>query len=292
MPLVTCPQCQEQVEIEAGWYGRRVACPECQYKFTARRQNDDEPDEYRVGDAPDIDHRKDEQDLDTHSPYPPRRRRPRYDADDRPRSGNKVLWIVLGVIGGLLFLACAGCVGFLYYAGTAKVTFSGPWADQGVGPGDTPAVTASFPKPAVSEPLNDLAGGGVGSLVAYSNMDQDDSVKDAVVAVGYVEYPAGTANPLDKGYLPLREVLSERFVESPIGRPVVKKESATTVNGYPAKEAVYADMDGNFVLRVVHVNDRPRNAPVRLVVVLAGGSGLKDADREKFLQSVKIGKGR
>ena len=98
MPLVTCPQCQEQVEIEAGWYGRRVACPECQYRFTARRPSDDEPDEYRVGEAPDIDPRKDERDLDTHSPYPPRRRRSRYVADDRPRSGNKVLTGIVGTL--------------------------------------------------------------------------------------------------------------------------------------------------------------------------------------------------
>ena len=69
-------------------------------------------------------------------------------------------------------------------------------------------------------------------------------------------------------------------------------ESPTTLYGYPAKEAKYSEDDGGFVLRVIHVNDRPRNSPARLVVILTGGTGMKDADKQKFLDSVKIGKGK
>jgi hypothetical protein len=40
------------------------------------------------------------------------------------------------------------------------------------------------------------------------------------------------------------------------------------------------------------VNDRPKSTAPRLVVVLAGGNAMKDADKQKFLQSVKISKGK
>jgi hypothetical protein len=267
VPIVPCPNCRESVEIEPNWYGRRVVCPSCEQRFLAKRPLDD---------------REDDDDQ-------PRRRRSR---DDRPKSGGKGLLIVLGVVGGLLLLVCGGCVGFIVYVNKAKVTFDGPWSDQSVGPDEGTAVSASFPKAAISEPLIDIVGGGNGSMIAYSNMDQDDSVKDAVFAVGYVDYPAGTANPLDKGYLALRELIAERFVANPLLKPVIRKESSTTVNGYPAKEVEYAEDDGRFTLRVIHVNDRPRTAAPRLVVVLAGGTGMKDPDKQKFLQSVKIGKGK
>ena len=276
MPIVPCPNCRESVEIEPNWYGRRVVCPSCEQRFLAERPTDDRDDN---------DPRRRDDDDDR-----PRRRRSR--DDDRPKSGGKGLLIVLGVVGGLLLLVCGGCVGFIVYVNKAKVTFDGPWSDQSVGPDTGVAVTASFPKPGISEPLFDLAGGGNGSMIAYSNMDQDDSVKDAAFAIGYVDYPAGTANPLDKGYLALREQISERFVANPLMKPVIKKESSTTVNGYPAKEVEYAEDDGSFTLRVIHVNDRPKSAAPRLGVVLAGGTAMKDADKQKFLQSVKIGKGK
>ena len=41
------------------------------------------------------------------------------------------------------------------------------------------------------------------------------------------------------------------------------------------------------------INILPQVLPLaRLVVVLAGGTGMKEADKQKFLNSVKIGKGK
>lgn len=270
MPSVPCPNCPESVEIDADDYGRRVACPSCGHRFVAERP---------------FDRRDDDDDR-------PRRRRSRSDADDRPRSGSKVVGIVLAVLILVLLLVCGGCVGFLIYLGTAKESFDGPWSDQNVSSQDVAIVTASFPRTGISESLNDPAGGGTGTMIAYSNMDQGNSVKDAVFMIGHVDYPAGTANPLDKGYLPIRQEVAERFVSNPLTKPVIKKESTTTVNGYPAKEVEYADDDGGFTLRVIHQNDRPKGSAQRLIVVLAGGTAMKDPDKQKFLQSVRIGKGK
>jgi hypothetical protein len=224
----------------------------------------------------------------------PRRRRSRYDADDRPRSGNRALWIVLGVVGGLVVLGCGGCVGLIVWMERATADFSGPWAAHAVtDESGVAAATASFPQPPVSGVLDDPANNGSGSMVSFHNLDQGASVKDATFVLGHVDYPAGTANPLDKGYLTIRDQLADEFVSNPLtGTPKPRSESATTVNGYPAKEARYGDDDGNYVLRVVHVTDRPRGGPVRLVVALAGGNNLSAADRDKFLQSVAVGKGR
>lgn len=278
MPTVTCPNCRDAVEIEPDWFGRRVVCPSCDHRFVAERPG-----------------RRDEFDDDEDRPRP-RRKRSRYDADDRPRSGGggKVLAWVVGIFAAVMLLGCGGCVGLLVWIEHAKVSFSGPWADHS----DTDAAgavtaTASFPKPPVSGTLDDVANGGTGSMQSYHHLDQGDSMKDATFLVGHVDYPPGTANPLDKGYLPIRDQLAGEFVSNPLtGTPRPRSETKTTANGYPAKEATYADDDGNYVLRVIHVTDRPRTATVRLVVVLAGGNNLSAADRDKFLQSVRIAKGK
>ena len=271
MPTAACPNCLGEVEIAADRYGRRVVCPHCDQRFTP------EPPRRRARDRDDTDEDEDDR---------PRRR-------SRADTSKKALWVLLAVGGGLLGLGCLGCLGFLVYVNKAKVTFDGPWADHAVGPpGRGAAATASFPKPPVSDALADYANGGTGALVSFSQMDHEDSLIDAVFALGYVEYPPGTANPLDRGYLPIREQLSERFVANPLARPKIKRESPTTAYGYPAKEVEYSTDDGGFVIRVVHVTDRPRTEPVRLVVVLVGGTGVRPADRDKFLQSVRVGRGK
>jgi hypothetical protein len=277
VPIIRCPNCNDQVEIEDDWYGRRIACPNCDEKFTPRRSRDDD------GDRPSSRRRAAYDDDDRP------RRRSRYDADDRPaKKGNTVLWVVLSLVGVFVVLPCVGCVGFVIYVNTAKETFDGSWTDQSVAAGGGPAVTASFPKSPVSRALMDAVNNGNGTALGYSNMDQGGSIKDAIFVIGYVDYPAGTANPLDRGYLAVRKQMEEAYMDNPLVPPTVASERGTTVGGYPAKEATYSDEDGSYTLRVIHVNDRPPGQPARLVVVAAGGTGMKDEDKQKFLNSVKI----
>jgi len=191
-------------------------------------------------------------------------------------------------------LPCLGCIGFGIYVDKAKQSFSGAWSDHAVVSldGGAAPVTASFPIAPISGGLNDPANGGTGETLSFSNMDQNDSIKDATFLIGYVDYPAGTANPLDKGYLTIRGEIADQHLFNPLVPPHVVSETPTTVGGYPAKEARYAKDDGDFTLRIIHVNDRPKNGPARLVVALAGGTGMKEEDKQKFLNSVKIGKGK
>ncbi len=273
MPIIDCPKCRERMQVDSSDLDDRVVCPLCDHRFAPR------------GDADD--------DL-------PRGRRPVRGRDeddfDRPRKkkSSALLYIVLALVGVFVVLPCLGCIGFVIYVDRAKQSFTGTWTDHpviSVQGGATP-VTASFPMTPVSGLLADPVGGGNGAKLSYSNMEQDGSVKDATFAIGYVDYPEGTTNPLDRGYLPLRGAIADAYMDNPLVGPTVVSETATTVSGYPAKEARYDKDGGDFTLRVIHVNDRPKNGPVRLVVILAGGTGLKEEDKQKFLNSVKIGKGK
>ena len=276
MPIIRCPQCSEKMQVDGGDLGERVVCPGCDHRFAAR---EDAPDNER----------------------PSERSRPNSRLDDgfdRPRpkaKSNKTLWIILIAVTVLLVLPCAGCIGFVIYVNTAKESFAGPWADHSVTSfdGGPAPVTASFPAPPISGVLTDTVNGGNGAALAFNNMDQAGSMKDAVFVIGYVDYPEGTTNPLDKGYLQIRTELTATHLYNPLMAPRIASEKSTTLsNNYPAKEAKYMDDDGGYVLQIIHVNDRPRNGPARLVVVLAGGVGMKEEDKQKFLNSVKIGKGK
>ena len=278
MPIIRCPQCQEKMQVDRGDLDERVVCPRCDHRFAAREDSLAEGGEDRPTDRG-------------------RARSRPADDFDRPRrkpKSSRALWITLGIVGALVFLVCGGCIGFAVYVNTAKESFAGSWTDQSVASvdGGVAPVSASFPMLPVSSTLGDSANGGAGTELAFNNMDQNGSMKDAIFLIGYVDYPAGTMNPLEKGYLPIRTALTETHLYNPLMSPRITGESPTTLYGYPAKEAKYSEDDGGFVLRVIHVNDRPRNSPARLVVILTGGTGTKDADKQKFLDSVKIGKGK
>lgn len=274
MPIIRCPNCADQVEIEDDWYGRRIACPNCDEKFTPRRSRfgDDEGDD-RPSRRPAYDDR-------------PSRRRSRYDADARlPKNSNVALWVVLWVVVAPVMLLCIGCGGWLVWVGNATESFNGTWADTGVG--SPPVVTASFPKPPTGKFLTVTASSG-GEVVGYSNVNDGNSMLDVEFGVGYLEFPAGTRDPLGTHSAAVRQAVEQTFMDNPLITPQVAREGATTVGGYPAKETVYDDDTGNHVLRVVHVNDRPAHQPVRLVVIITGGPHIKDADKQKFLNSVRI----
>jgi hypothetical protein len=96
-------------------------------------------------------------------------------------------------------------------------------------------------------------------------------------------------NPLDHVYLPLRKQIEETDINTPLSQATITNETRLTNLPYPAREVRYSNEDGAYVVRVIHVNDRSVKTGTRLVVVVAGGMGLKPADRDKFLQSVRIG---
>jgi hypothetical protein len=278
VPIIHCPSCDDPVEIDDDWYGRRIACPSCEHKFTPRRagrgeREDDRPRRSRDRDAEWEDDR-------------PRRRRSR-DDDGPPKKKGGVLWIVLTLVGVFVVLPCVGCIGFVVWVGTAKETFAGPWADHTVGA--NAEVTASFPHTPSTKYLT-VSGSSTTDMKGYSNLNDGDKPLDAEMAVGYVDYPAGTVGPLEKGYPEIRREIEDRLIDNPLARPTVSRETSTTVSGYPAKEAVYSEDDGGYTLRVIHVTGRPPGSTVRLVVVFAGGLALKEEDKQKFLNSVKIGK--
>ncbi len=280
MPIIKCPNCGDRMQVDPSDLGERVICPGCDHRFAAQDDSGDERSQSRGRDA------------EERRP----RSRSRDDDFDRPRKkkSNALLYIILGLVAVFVVLPCVGCIGFGIYVDKAKQSFGGTWTDHPVISldGGAAPVTASFPIAPVSGSLNDAGNSGTGATLCFSNMDQNDSIKDATFLIGYVDYPAGTTNPLDKCYLTIRSEIAEQHLYNPLVPPHVVSETPTTVGGYPAKEARYAKDDGDFVLRVIHVNDRPKSGPARLVVVLAGGTGMKEEDKQKFLSSVKIGKGK
>jgi hypothetical protein len=271
MAKVRCPSCNEALDVHPDDLGTTVDCPSCDFTFRAKRsrQDDEHHDEER-----------------------PRRRRTRMaeNRDDEKKTNRTVFWIV-GIILVVLGLPCLGCLGFIIYTNTAKVGFNGTWTDHSVNAQEgTPIATASFPAIPVSQSFSDAAGNGFGELVGYDNIVQGNSITDAVVAIGYIDYPDRMANPLDQVYLPIRKQLEELYVDTPLGKASISNETRLTWTTYPTKEARYSSDDGDYVIRVMHINDRSVKNGTRLVVVVAGGYALKPADRDKFLQSVRIGK--
>ncbi len=273
MPIIRCPNCREKMQVDPGDLDERVVCPGCDHRFAAR---EDSPDDDRPTDRG-------------------RSRSRPVDDLDRPRpkaKSNKLLWIILVLVGLFIVLPCLGCIGFFVYFGNAKADFPATWTDHSLTATDrAPSpVTASFPTAPVTKFLRDPDNDGTGSTLSVNNIQQNGALTDATFLVGYVDYPTGTANPLDKAYVSLRKAITAEHLYNPVLEPQVASESSTTVGGYPAKEALYVKDHGDFVLRVIHVNDRPRGSTVRVIVVLAGGTGMRDADKQKFLDSVKIGK--
>lgn len=124
MPSTTCPSCSARIRFDEA-DRPPTKCPECGAKLSAsprssskpsgppptpsRKQSDDDDRPARRNRASDDDEREDRS--------PPSRRRSRDDDDDRDRPPKKKskLPLVLGVLGVVLLLGCAGCGGVLYY---------------------------------------------------------------------------------------------------------------------------------------------------------------------------------
>lgn len=283
MPIIRCPHCDDRVEIDDDWYGRRINCPSCDQTFTPKRsgRSDDRDEDER----PSRRRASDDDDRDRDD-SPRSRRRSKYDDDGPPKKkGSAVLWVVLILVVLFVVLPCGGCIGFMVWGMNAKESFNGPWSDASVGPGGE--VTASFPKTPSNKYLN-VSGSTTTDVKGWSNLNDADSPLDVEMAIGYVEYPAGTVAPLEKGYSDIRRAVEDTLIDNPVVRPQVLKEGSTTVNGFPAKEATYTEETGGYTLRVIHLTDRPPGSNVRLVVVFAGGTNMKPEDKQKFLNSVRI----
>jgi nitrate reductase NapE component len=218
----------------------------------------------------------------------PQRRR------ERPakKSSNKVLWIILAVVVAPIVLCFVGCMGFGVWATVRKASLTDAWTDHTISDdADRPVATASFPGQPLPDIITIATPQGDGPIEYYRHDEQQDSILEATVAIGFIDLPAGTKNPLDTAYRAIRDQMAEQYMDNVFGltmRP--KSESSTVVDGFPAKESIYNDDNGNFIIRVVHINNRPANSKVRLVVMIAGGQQMAMADRDKFLQSVRIEK--
>ena len=272
MPTVRCPGCDDAIEIEADWYGRTVACPTCDRRFTPRRpgrDRDDEDDDRRERGATPPEpptrrrYRADDEDDDRR---PSRRRRP------APKSGGRGTWLVLGILGGVLALGCLGCGGWGVWSFTAPIDYSAPWVTQ-----STPDGTCSiqFPRTPRSESVGDALGGTTGTKWSLI----ETWPPDAGFAFGYIDFPFDQPGLFDEAWrLELAELTRGTGAS-------VKRETTTTVAGHPCKEAELTVGGSRGTYRLINLTGRPRP---RLLVVFVGGRNVSDADQKKFLDSLRV----
>lgn len=263
MPTVRCPGCDDTVEIEPDWYGRRVACPACDRQFTARRPSDDPDEDYE--DRKPRRRRAWEDDEDD-DPKPRRTKSRR--REERPQGmsrGGKQL-MVLGIVGGTLLLVCGGCVGLGWFWIFAPVNYSNAWVPQTLPDG---SYTVQFPKRPDSEPLGDSFSGTAGTKYLLV----EELPKDAAFAFGYLDTPG----------LPFDDAWRAEVAE--IGRAAGAKAGAErpiTSAGCSGKEVDFKAGGVTVTYRLLEVPGRRG----RYLLVLAGGRNVSDADRKKFLDSL------
>ena len=265
MPSVRCPGCDEVVEIEPDWYGRKVACPSCDMRFVARRpgapdedEPDDRPKRRRAWD--------DDEDDDRPKKKAKRRERP------QPMGRGAKQLLAVGVIGGGLLLCCLGCVGWGAFQVMAPVSYPEPWVSQSLPDG---AYSVRFPRRPVAEGGNDPLGGGTNDA-RYTL--EADGVKDAVFVFGQLD---GTDLTLDAVLQEvIKEVKKETGAKASSPRPI-------TSAGLSGKEVEFTVGGGKLIYRLL---DASRGGRRRFVRVMAGGRSVSDADRTKFLDSLTTGK--
>ena len=256
MPEIKCPDCRETMEIERDWYGRRVSCPSCQHKFTAEfpssrpSRNDDFDDD--------------------------RPRRKRFREEERPKSGNKKLFITLGIVGGLLLLAVCGCGGWGVWMFNSPVKYDGPWITHSL-----PDASASvqFPKSPKSEPIGDPAFGTNGSNYIFD----EKFPKDAAFGFGYCDYPTGDTSILDDAIIVVRDA-----VKKEIGGTV---QSDTTIAAYgqSVREITFKSGATTVTMRFIKVANSPKP---RIIMLTAGGRNMPEPERKKFFDSFQFTAGK
>lgn len=266
MPSVRCPACDEVMEIEPDWYGRKVACPSCDKQFVARRpgeSDEDEPDE-RPKRRRAWDEDEDEDDR-------PKRKRPKRRERPKPMSRGMNQLLLVGIIGGGILLTVLGCCGFAAYQVFKPVSYPEPWVTQSLPDG---SYSVRFPKP----PSADSVGFGDFGEHGTKWMTEEVGAADAVCMFGHVDNPS---LPFDQW-----------FEEDVAGiKAEVNARSTTpkavTAAGLSGKEVEFKAGGAKVVYRVF---DASRGGQRRYIMVMAGGRSMSDADRTKFLDSLKPGR--
>ena len=261
MPTVHCPGCDEGMDIEADWYGRRVACPTCDRQFTARRpgarDDDEEP-------APRRSRRQYDDEVDDRPPRRERRARP---PEGMSRGGRQLM--VLGIIGGVLLLVCGGCGLFGYLTIFAPVDYSGPWVAQSLPDG---SYTMQFPKTPTSETL----GGGPFSGASGNKYSVIETLpKDAAFVFGVID---ADGMSFDTAWQAEIDEIKRQT------KAKVTRETPINSAGLIGKEAIFSAGGASVTYRLLDASANGRN---RYLVMAAGGRNVSDADRKKFLDSLK-----
>ncbi len=268
MPSVRCPACDEDMEIEADWYGRKVACPSCDTQFVARRP----------GEAAD--------DADEPDARPKRRRAWDEDddePDDRPKKkvkkkskpvpmgrGTRQLILAAAILGPIL-LVCLGCGGWGAFVIYSPVKYPDPWVTQPLPDG---SYSMQFPRRPQSDNSGDEFGfGGSGTVFTL----EEDGAKDGVFVFGFTD---GLDEPLDVAF---QEVIRQIKVDT---KAKASAPRLVTSAGLSGKEVEFTIGGGKVIYRMLDASQGGRRRYVR---VMAGGRSVSDADRTKFLDSLKRG---
>ena len=259
MPEIQCPDCRETMEIERDWYGRKVSCPSCQYKFTAEEQD---ARRNREGDFEDD---------------RPRKKRSRFrDEDERPKRSNKGLFVTLGIIGGVLLLAVCGCGGWGVWMFNSPVKYTDPWVNQSLTDG---TASIQFPRSPKAFPLENNDSDTVGS--SYRLIE--NAPKDAAFSFAFIDFGEEENNAVEIGI--------KAYIDG------VKKEIDATVQSdltLPAynqtiREVVFRYSNSTLTTRFVKVKIRGTH---RLIIIAAGGRNVSEADRKKFFDSFQLTAGK
>lgn len=271
MPFVRCPACDEEMEIEPEWYGRKVACPSCDKRFVARRPGAAEEDE----DEPDARPRRrsraweeDDEDDDR-----PRRNTKRRTERPLPMSRGTRQLILAVAIAGPILLMCLGCGGWAAFAVFGPVNYPEPWVTQALPDG---SASMRFPNAPTPESLGDPLIADVGTKYSYV----EPLPKDAAFAFGAVDFPFDRPGLLDEIY---RKELDDLKRTT---RCRIARESTVGVSGYTCKEAELnfgGGASGRY--RMVYV---PRRPGPRLIIVFVGGRNVSKADQQKYLDSLQF----
>lgn len=268
MPDVNCPSCDDAIEIEPDWYGRKVACPSCGERFVARRPGEEADDE-----RPARPRKKkvvvdeDEEDEDDR----PRKKRKKREEPPMPMGrGTKQLILVSAILGPIL-LMCLGCGGWVAWAVYAPVSYPDPWVSQSLPDG---SFSMQFPKPPSSDPMGGGFGGGTGVKYLYDG----DLPNAEEFAFAHLD-----GSPLSFDEVWQVEMDSMR---TEVGAKVTREREVTAA-GCRGKEAEMTAGGGKMVYRILDASQGGRR---RYLLILAGGRKVSDADRTKFLDSLKPGR--
>ena len=267
MPSVRCPACDEDMEIEPDWYGRKVACPSCDKQFVARRPGapEDDDEDARPRRRP----RAWEEDNEPDDR--PRRKKTRRPERPMPmgRGTRQLIWAL--AIGGPILLMCLGCGGWLGFAFFAPASYPEPWVTQSLPDG---SYSMRFPRSPKSESTGEEFGFGVNGTV-YTL--EEDGAKDGVFLFGHLD---GLDEPLDAALQEvIRQVKADVKAKASSPRPV-------TSAGLSGKEVEFTIGGGKVIYRMLDASQGGRRRYVR---VMAGGRSVSEADRNKFLDSLKRG---